>query len=487
MKKIVILCISMLILSACEDILEVKPQTAIEADTALDTHQEVESSVIGIYSTLGRGSLYGCNLLLLPELLAAEGNLRWRGTFQSFREVGAKSMVAENTEASRTWINAYDGINLANIVLSALDIVKDESQRKVLEGEAKVARAILHFELVRLYAKAWNDGDPNTNLGVPVRTKAVLTEADASQPTARNTVAEVYTRIIADLQDAISLLPEQNGVRFNTYAASAFLARVYLQQGNYPAAVAQANRVIESGKYRLNTAVTGSFVDGENTAESIFEIQQNDQNNAGTGNDGMATFYATLVGIGRGDIQVLSYYNNDPEDYVFLDRVTTFDLYDEDDRRLNELFYTGPEGSRRPGRLTSLKWNNYSQNLPIIRLAEMYLIRAECNLREGTSIGASPLTDINIVRSRAGIAELVSVSLADILLERRLELAFEGSRIHDVKRLEETLQGWTFSDDDNTYVPGDAYEWNDQYLIFPIPQREIDANSGLKNQQNNGY
>nr|WP_281171861.1 RagB/SusD family nutrient uptake outer membrane protein [Eisenibacter elegans] len=106
----------------------------------------------------------------------------------------------------------------------------------------------------------------------------------------------------------------------------------------------------------------------------------------------------------------------------------------------------------------------------IMRLAEMYLIRAEANFRLGTGSGATPLEDLNRIRNRAGLASLLSVTLDNILLERRLELAFEGVRIHDIKR----LQGVT-----GTFL------WNDNRLVLPIPLRETNANPNLK--QNLGH
>jgi tetratricopeptide (TPR) repeat protein len=482
MKKLSILFLSLMVfVTSCD--LEVEPEQSIDSSEALNTSQKVESAVIGLYSILGKGSLYGTNFVLLPELIGAESNMQWRGTFQSFREVGNKNMLSQNAEAQRTWIDAYNGINLANNILGALDVV-DEDLKDQVEGEARFVRGILYFELVRLYGRPWNDGDPNTNLGVPLVLTPTVDEETAANPVGRESVADVYAQVIDDLETAEGLLPEDNEHRATTWSASAFLARVYLQQGDFANARDKADRVIADGPFNLNPTVTSAFLN-DNTAESIFEIQQNDQNNAGSDNDGLATFFASFPGIGRGDVQVLSYYSNDPEDYVFLDRVTTYDLYEDFDTRKTDLFYIGT--GRRPGRIYSYKWNSPGQNIPIIRLAEMYLIRAEGNLEEGTAVGADPLDDVNIVRERAQASTLDAVSLDDVYLERRLELAYEGLRGHDVKRLGLDLEGYAFDDDLNTYVLDYTIPFNDDTMIFPIPQREIDANSAIKDEQNPGY
>jgi hypothetical protein len=117
----------------------------------------------------------------------------------------------------------------------------------------------------------------------------------------------------------------------------------------------------------------------------------------------------------------------------------------------------------------------------------MYLIRAEANLELGTDVGADPLDDINLIRARAEASTLDAVDLDAVYLERRLELAFEGTRVHDVKRLGITLEGYAFDDDLNTYVLDYEVPFNDDFMIFPIPQREIDANIAIHGQQNASY
>lgn len=467
-----ILFISCLGITSCDDLLDVEPQQSVDARDAINTPQDMQGAVIGMYSILGEPELYGTNLILLPELQGSEDNLRWLGTFAGYRQVSLKNMTAENSEAQRTWITAYEGINLANIILSKLDVMEDPDERDRVEGEALFVRGILHFELVRMYAKAWNDGNPATNPGIPIRTTPVNTEAEAAELPTRNTVAEVYAQVLQDLQAAKELLPERNNERANTYAASAFLSRVYLQQQNYAGARDEANRVIEEGGFELNPSVTAIFRN-DNTAEAIFEIQQNDQNNAGSANDGLATFYADLEGVGRGDISVTTEFSDENPN-----RYTTYDLYEEDDARLNELFYEGVNF----GAITTSKWTSPGQNIPVVRLAEMYLTRAEANFRLGTAVGATPVQDINTIRTRAGLAPRLIVTLPQILLERQLELAFEGFRIHDLKRTETDLN---LRDPETREIIGEI-AWNADELVFPIPRREIDASRGSL-EQNPGY
>lgn len=458
---------ALLTTASCKKVLEVEPQQSIDAATALQNDQDVNSAVVGCYALMGGGALYGTNFLMLPDLQGSESYCSWRGTFQSFRQVASKTMTRDNAEASRTWIAAYRAINNANIVLANLTKVTDASLRTQLEGEALFIRGILHFELVRLYGLPYDPATSNSQLGVVIKTTAATDEAAASENIPRSTVAQVYTRVLTDLNAAITKLPDDNGTRADKYTALAFLSRVYLQMGNYAAARDAANEVIASGAYELAPIPVIPFTN-KNTAESIWEIQQNEQNNAGQANDGMATFFASLPGIGRADVRMNT-------GFIASNYVTTFDLNGKlidslSDIRYRDWYYVGT--GARPGNTYCFKWNAFEQNLPVIRIAEMYLIRAECNFRLGTTVGNTPLADINIVRVRSypkGV--LVSVTLSDILSERVRELAFEGLRIHDIKRLK-TATG--------------SFAWNDNKLVFPIPQREVDASLGVI-VQNPGY
>lgn len=446
-------------LTSCSKVLDVAPQQSIDAETAIETDEDVNAVVVGCYSILGGGALYGTNLFLLPDLMASEVYCTWRGTFQGQRQVATKTMTADNSEASRTWIAGYRAINNANLVLGNLDKVSDLDLKAQYEGEALFVRGIIHFELVRLYALPWGATADNSHIGVVIKTIPTKTEAQASQSIPRSSVSSVYAQIVKDLEDAVALLPESNGTRASKYTALAFLSRVYLQQNEYEKARDAADEVIESSNYALNASVSAVF-SNKNTKESIWEIQQNDQNNAGQSNDGMATFYANLIGIGRADVRINT---------TFLSNYPTGDL------RRSEWYYLGET------RVTSTfcgKWKAFAQNLPVVRIAEMYLTRAECNLRLSTSVGDNPDNDMAKVRNtlRTNSSFPASVTLDDVLKEREIELAFEGVRIHDVKRLRKTLSSSTSG----------PFTWDNGKLVMPIPRREVDATSGVI-AQNPGY
>jgi tetratricopeptide (TPR) repeat protein len=468
-KFIVALALLVTVSVGCNKRLEVEPRQSVDASTAISTPEDLNSAVVGLYSLLASGALYGTDLILLPDLLAsspgygatsASRYLTWAGTFTSFRQVYNKNMNRDNAEASRLWITGYRAINSANVVLSKLSVATDATLKQQYEGEALFVRGALHFELVRYYGLPWGARQDNSQPGIVIRTSPTTNADEASVSSPRNTVAEVYARAIEDLKAAAEKLPAQNGTRVTRYAALAILSRLYLQQGDYNNALQAASEVIESGNYKLNASVSATF-SNKNTAESIWEIQQNDQNNAGTSNDGMATFYASYPGIGRADIRVTTGFINS---------------YPANDLRKTEWYYVGT--GARPGNSYTSKWKSFSQNLPVIRLAELYLTRAECNIRLGSSVGDSPANDLAEVRNtvRTNSTAPANPTLNNVLQERLWETAFEGLRIHDIKRLRLDIVS----------VASGILAWNSDLLVFPIPQREVDATSGII-VQNPGY
>ena len=446
MKRINILTIFVLlvIVAGCDKYLDLSPKQGISEDLALQNDLNVKSVLKGAYSQFDDPSIYGGCILRNAELLGGDGEIDWVGTYNGPKEITNKAMYASNGDITSQWLDSYEVINITNNVLSAIDtIIPDDRDR--VKGEALFLRSLMYFDLVRFYALQYEDGVTNSQLGVPI----VLTptrKIDATLNVGRNTVEEVYARVITDLKIAAVILPEENGVYATRGAALALLSRVYLQKRDYLNARDYADSVLQiTDLYGLQRTPADVFNNDNNTREDIFATQITPQDRLSS----MTEFFSTTDYGGRdGDIEILSGH---------------LDLYDPSDLRrglfFDDDYYTS-------------KWNTMYGVVNLIRLAEIYLTRAECNQRLGTSVGDTPLNDFNAIHVRAGLTAAGSVTLADILLERRLELAFEGFKIHDMRRLK---------------LPVGILPYNDPKLVFPIPQREIEANPALKNQQNPGY
>ena len=448
-----------IVLSACNNKLEIQPTKSVDAIEALQTSTDIKAALVGAYSKMGDRSVYGGRIYLESDLLANNGEISFIGTYQQLTQINNKSIPVDNSFVAADWANTYSAINLTNNILFSINKV-DTISRKRVAAEAKFIRGSLYFELVKLFGKAWNDGDPSINLGVPIIITPTLNYDDAIKDVARNTVGQVYAQIIKDLTESEADLPSENGFYATSGAAAAMLSRVYLIQENFSMARDAANRVINSGKYGLVNKYADEFPSDDqirvvNTKEDIFAIQISERQGINSLNE----FYASSDNGGRGDIEVT--------DSTYLKR------YEKTDDRLN-LFYDDG-GSIRTG-----KFNNQYGNVKILRLAEMYLTRAECNFRLGTEVGDKPLNDINIIRERVKLSDipLGGLTLDKILVERKLELAFEGQSLSDLKR----TKGSTSYDDGKLIT---VFQYNDPKLIFPIPQREILVNTLLK--QNEGY
>ncbi len=430
----------------CEDELNLEPRQSISTEIALSTGENIENILIGIYAEAGDNTSYGGDIQMLSDLYGFTTEASWFGTFAQPREVFRKNILADNVFVRDLWLNNYEVINQANLVIDNVELV-DEERQSTVEGEAKFLRGLAYFDLVRLFGKQYEAGQQNNQPGVPLSLQGV-TDYSVDLKIARSSVEEVYAQVVADLTDAYDLLPGSNGIFADKYSAQGLLARVYLQQGNYEGARDAADDVIQNSGHSLVATYEAAFNNDANSSEDVFAFQVTNQD----GDSDLIVHYAEEYFGGRGGDIVI----NDPFVAKFSDP--------EEDRA--NFFYTSDAGDR----LTS-KYTNQFANIAFIRLAEMYLIRAEANFRLTTEVGSTPLQDINKIRARAN-ANLYSapLTLNQILLERELELAFEGFLIHDLQRTKRSVGSL-------------AYDAN--ALVFPIPQREIDVNDLLV--QNPGY
>ncbi len=441
--------------TACEKKLDLANPQSLDADIVFSTDDRVKKVLIGNYASLGAATLFGGDVLWMSELLGSDGELTWVGTFPDPRQIILKNIQINNSNVFATYAQAYRVIYNSNNILANLDVVKAVDRSRV-EGEAKFLRAMAYFELIKYFGeKPYIAGNTTSLKGVPL-----ITAPGPSSPTSaeyqlpRATVEAVYTQIIADFTDAEAKLPSlpgavgRNSVYANRAAAALGLARVYLQQAKYAEARDAANRSITFAAtvgMSLVPVFANEFNTTANTPEDIFSMQVTLQ----AGTNSCFTFFSTATyGARDGDIEV---------------NLKHMDKYETGDRRKDLFFFEA--GAFRVG-----KWQQNFRNVKVMRLAEAYLTRAECNVRLGTSVGATVAADIKRIRDRAALPEIEAPTLQQVLQERELELAFEGQGAWDAKRLKLTTDGLS---------------WDDPKMTFPIPLRERNINPGLE--QNPGY
>jgi hypothetical protein len=466
MKKdrIIAIMALFLMMSCSESFLELSPQQSVADTEALTSLEDFESSITGIYNKISGSDYYGRYMFLIPDVMADD--VKQNAQANRIEDFAEHIVRVSDGDANNLWTTMYEGINAANAIINSevelSDSVSDEYNH--ILGEAHALRALIYFDMVRFFAQHYTFTPDGGHLGVPL-----VLEFDIATKPSRNSVKEVYDQVIADMNTGISLMNDQsrsgNSSTLSAIAVKALLARVYLYKEDWANAEAMASDVIASGQYSLipNNNYYSLWTT-DNSSESIFEISMTEVDNVG--GQGLAGLYLRQ-GFG---------------DYLPSNDVTS--LYEAEDARLatfeiDELLI----GDFAPFRMVKYPDINGFDNVKVIRLAELYLIRAEARARLGNNV-AGAQDDLDVVRQRAlpvaadnsntGIA-LVNA----ILLERRLELAFEGQRLWDLMRNKTDIVR-TQCTSSICFIPyaGDT-------VILPIPQNETDANSNIE--QNPGY
>ena len=428
------------LIAACDSPLDTNPAQQIDSETALNNASAVQQALNGVYRGLQADGLYRRQEVVYPDLYA--DNHDFTGTFQTDREYSLRDVSSSNGATSGTWAAAYNGINRANYVLAALPALTDmdDADKATVRGEALFLRGLYYSILARWFG------------GVPIMTEPTKVIDDAATA-ARATLAEVHSFIVQDLSEASTLLAaaRRNG-RATRGAADALLARVHLEAGQFAQARDKATEVINSPNYALVTNYRELF-DSKHTDESIFELHY-----AGGENDVELAFWHFPSDLGGR--------------WGFAPSADLYNAYELTDTRRDASI------ALLDGETYGIKYHRITtedDNAHVLRLAEMYLIRAEANMRLNAA-AATVRADIDVVRQRAGLLPLlVTFDTTDelidaILQERRVEFAMEGHRFFDLRRLGRATTVLQIAQD---------------RLLMPIPRSEIDVNPNLS--QNPGY
>jgi starch-binding outer membrane protein, SusD/RagB family len=457
-------------LGACKKgFLERTPPGSLPIDEALKDEAGLITALNGAYGTLRSVGLFGRDIPVI-------GDLHGDNTFVETQNSGRYlpwynySVTTNDGSATAMWGNAYIAIQRANQIINAE--VTEGDLVPSIKAEARAIRALMYFHLVRTFAQPHSENPAGP--GVPL----ILTYDPYFYPDTRQTIAEVYTQIIADLQAAYNDGPDyENSSRLSKYAIRGLMAKVYLNMGDYANALTAAEDVIDNGGFSLVTpaAYESFWADPAirtDQVETLFEVDADVINN---------NAFDDLAGI---------YVNGYTDIYASRQ---LFDLYEDTDIRKSILV----EGTTKGGASAVLVYkfpnaeNADRDNLKVLRLSEMYLIAAEAAYR--TSDEGAAQDYLNALMAQRDPANLYTSTgaalLADIIEERRKELAFEGDRLHDLNRLQMPIDRIANagsipagSGNSNLDIP-----YPDNRRIAPIPQAELQANPGLADDQNPGY
>ncbi len=498
MKKINKIIASIFILlwfSACGD-LDVIPQDQLTTGSIGNTADGIINATNGNYALIKDGAEFNGivddNNAYLRQYFqmsdfAADDLLCGQKTEDPFYFTFTYTHSPSQSNARFFWYISYKIINGANAVIELLEKKGEltDAEEQLL-GENYFLRAFMHFNLVRFYAKSYNNGDPSANLGVILRRST----AEPSEK-ARATVQETYDAVLEDALTSLEHFKTSRGVAFaSTEAAWAFLSRVYLFLEDYDKSVEYADKVIDSGKFVLETSESYPtyFRNAMNRSETIWAIQHTPSDSRGKfgsiasmmysdGNSGWGEEFAT-----EGYRSLLQ-----PDDVrrLYIDTVFT-DNGDIQKKNGLDMFF-----------VTKFSFQDGDPNLssPVMfRLAEMYLNKAEAYAHLGNE--ALALENVNEIRKNRGLENQQYSSVPSgktllevVLEERRLELAFEGHRFFDLTRnklpIDRTywgyhIKGLTIGQIDPNNPP-EGYdnlviEWDDPRKLYFIPIDEIIAN-----------
>lgn len=444
--------------TGCDSLLDdVEPSTSVSGEVVLTTETGAQALRASMYSKIRENFGFTTGYFVGPSAFTDETRNRTGST----RYQGLNEAVGTSGTAHMGNWGIYEVIQDANLIIGALEpeIFTDPATLDIYRGEALAIRAFAMHTMVKVYGYEpgnYSQGpEANWDAGIIIRTEPVLDLADADlRP--RSSVGDVYTQILNDLSTAKTLLAGRNSD--NTYITEAFVdgltARVNLYAGNWGAAASAAQDAIDNfpGDLVTDQADYATMFDessgGGNHPEALFKIviDPNTENSTGGG----------------------SFANNGPGTYTsdgFLAQLPTqflLDKYDAADYR-NEWYIPCTESQNNTGLasptgctdvntngLASVKFQGDKgqsvDDLPMMRVAEMYLIRAEALAKDANNpaAGVAPLQTLRDARNAPAIpaAALLSIQAFEdeILDERMRELAIEGHRFYDLKRLQRDVR-----------------------------------------------
>jgi len=490
--------LSLLIVSCDKEFLNVKGQG--QESTKTDPNL-AEDLVTGVYSSLlqgdpfGNGEIHGFAFISATNIMSDDAD---KGSYPLDQATTAGEMdnftiTPSNTFCNTLWSGHYNSIGNANQALKALALSTLDAKRLTqLKAEVRFLRAYFYFNLVRMYG------------GVPLVYRVPKDAQEANSDPAFRTrapAAVVYDSIKQDLLYAIKYLQLKSGTpvgHATKGAAQAMLAKVYMYQNQWDRVLGYTDSVINSNQYNLAADYATLFRQtGNNSVESVFEIETGSFNNANFGINNCTVSQGPRVG-GVGGWNDLGWGFNDPTPSLInsyepndLRKSATIIFIDNSGTHKGSVLW---DGFRIPSSdsvqnlyynykaYTSSTKEQYSnasdkdrpKNIPVLRYADVLLMNAEAAVH----LGGDAATPINLIRVRAGLLPKGSVTLDDVWQERHVELAMEEDRFWDLVRQGRVAQVMQAAGKTNFMA--------NRNELLPIPSTQI-LLSGNMLTQNPGY
>ncbi|MGV3502722.1 MAG: RagB/SusD family nutrient uptake outer membrane protein [Adhaeribacter sp.] len=445
-NRILIIWLAGLVLAGCkDDFLTIAPETALSSATFFTKEADFQQAVNAAYVPLR--TIVNDRAWLLGEMHSDNTYFGRNPLFGATEQqediadfaIPTANGITANVHVLNQYRQDYLIIARANQVLASIDKVEFGAESKNnLKGQAHFLRAYAYFELVQYFGK------------VPLHLTPVTSRSEAAQPLAEE--AALYAQIVEDAQKAVDLLPlksKQEAGRATSGAARTLLANVYIVQKKWAEAEKLLREVVASNEYTLiqNYAdVFSTSTGNKNNAESVFEVQFL-EGSAGLNGNFLYQFMPRPMT--ATELQTITGTSNPQGLDAEGNNIPTPDIiaaYEPNDERKDaSIGYITLSGSARANKVypyikkfakTHALHNNHGTNWPIYRYAEVLLFLAEALHEQGK---ADASTYLNLVRDRAGLGDASGDLRQAIYQERRVELAFENKRWHDLVRTERAI------------------------------------------------
>ncbi|NIF06533.1 RagB/SusD family nutrient uptake outer membrane protein [Chryseobacterium sp. Tr-659] len=457
--------VSILLQSCSSDLLNTSPESTKVTANFYQDQEQLEQGVNAVYASLQYNGQYQLAMPAIGEIpsdntfdeVPANDSFTY-GEFDFFTIQPNNSLLAE------AWKDHYVGIQQANIVLNRIGgISMDQTLKNTRTGEMRFLRALMYFDLVRIFGN------------VPLVTKET-TNVNEYFGQGRTPVETIYDFIESELKESIALLPaaaSQKG-RVTKGAALGILGKVLISRNKFTEALPYLKQ-LETLGYSLLSDPSAIFNPAnKNNAEIIFDVQ----------------FTSGLNGNTEGS---QAYQMFSPSGFVSgakghnLPTKEVYGLFASSDLRRDAFVGLTPNGVPYSKKLvkTSNAVADGGSNIVVLRLADVYLLMAECYAKGNDYVNAN--TYLNKIKTRAGISTVNMTNqqllLDEIALERRKELVGEGHRWFDLVRTGKAVSVMTqYFQNTPGYNTAVIKEYN---LLMPVPQSQINTDPAIK--QNPGY
>jgi len=494
MKKLFILLVitGVMVVASCDDFLEIRQEGTLPT-TGID-YSKSENIFLSVSASYAKLRNYGAHVFPYIGAFEIASDNADKGSSPednpTMLELDNLTYEADNGLINDLWNAYYDIVSGANYSIHQMPLFEetlldasDKLYAHQCQGEVKAIRAYAYFNLTRLYGR------------VPLID--TLLTADQLAAVSQSNTSQLYDFIEKDLKEAVEVLPESYtndwAGRINKYTAMALKAKVHMYQAEWDSVASLTDKIITSGRYGLLTDFREVFsIDGENSRESLFELQSSTLGNT-TGNQTFIEYAYVQGPRGNTPSNMQGWGFCTPSQNL----IDFYTARGEVIRPATTLLYRGtktPEGDSiktictnpvyngkvyTPAGYNNWNFNGYGfdHNVRILRYADILLMYAEAKVNGATAVTTSGMTAddaVNLVRERAGLLPLAGVTLQQIWDERRAELAMEEDRVFDLIRTGQAAAALS----SKGFVTG-------RHEVYPIPSAQMQLNPTLT--QNNGY